>query len=80
MTKKNKKQNKTEKDLLEFEGQITEVLPNQMFRVMLDNEHTITAYTGGKMRQFRIRMIQGDRVTVEMSPYDLDKGRIIYRN
>jgi translation initiation factor IF-1 len=80
MTKKNKKQNKTEKDLLEFEGQITEILPNQMFRVMLDNEHTITAYTGGKMRQFRIRMIQGDRVTVEMSPYDLDKGRIIYRN
>lgn len=80
MTKKNKKQNKTEKDLLEVEGQITEILPNQMFRVMLDNEHTITAYTGGKMRQFRIRMIQGDRVTVEMSPYDLDKGRIIYRN
>jgi translation initiation factor IF-1 len=80
MTKKNKKQNKPEKDLLEFEGKITEVLPNQMFRVMLDNEHTITAYTGGKMRQFRIRMIQGDRVTVEMSPYDLDKGRIIYRN
>ena len=80
MTKKNKKQNKTEKDLLEFEGQITEILPNQMFRVMLDNEHTITAYTGGKMRQFRIRMIQGDRVTVEMRPYDLDKGRIIYRN
>lgn len=77
---KNKKQNKTEKDLLKFEGQITEILPNQMFRVMLDNEHTITAYTGGKMRQFRIRMIQGDRVTVEMSPYDLDKGRIIYRN
>jgi translation initiation factor IF-1 len=80
MTKKNKKQNKTEKDLLEVEGEITEILPNQMFRVMLDNEHTITAYTGGKMRQFRIRMIQGDRVTVEMSPYDLDKGRIIYRN
>ena len=51
-----------------------------MFKVQLENEHVITAYTGGKMRQFKIRMVQGDKVMVEMSPYDLSKGRIIYRN
>jgi len=68
-----------DKGLLELEGEVTDLLPNQMFRVKLDNGHTIIAYTGGKMRQFRIRIIQGDRVKVEMSPYDLDKGRVIYR-
>jgi translation initiation factor IF-1 len=68
-----------EKDLIEFEGNITEVLPNQMFKVTLDNDHLVTCYTGGKMRQFRIRLVQGDRVRVEMTPYDLDKGRIIRR-
>lgn len=68
-----------EKDLVEFEGEITDVLPNQMFKVKLDNGHVITAYTGGKMRQFKIRMIMGDRVLVEMSPYDLSKGRIKFR-
>lgn len=68
-----------DKDLMEFEGEIIEVLPNQMFKVKFDNEHIITAYTGGKMRQFKIRLVQGDRVKVEMSPYDLDRGRIVFR-
>lgn len=67
------------KDLLELEGEIVEVLPNQMFKVKLDNDHIVTAYTGGKMRQFRIRIVAGDRVCVEISPYDLEKGRITYR-
>lgn len=79
MAKKNKQQNKVEKDLMELEGEIVDVMPNQMFKVKLDNEHVITAYTGGKMRQFKIRMVQGDRVKVEMSPYDLQKGRITFR-
>ena len=79
MAKKQKQKTKVDKDLMEFEGQITEVLPNQMFKVTLDNNHELIAYTGGKMRQFKIRMVQGDRVTVEMTPYDLTKGRIIYR-
>ena len=79
MAKKNKQQNKVEKDLMELEGEIVDVMPNQMFKVKLDNEHTIIAYTGGKMRQFKIRMVQGDRVKVEMSPYDLQKGRITFR-
>jgi translation initiation factor IF-1 len=79
VAKKNKQQNKVEKDLMELEGEIVDVMPNQMFKVKLDNEHVITAYTGGKMRQFKIRMVQGDRVKVEMSPYDLQKGRITFR-
>jgi len=64
---------------MEFEGEVTDLLPNQMFKVKLDNGHTITAYTGGKMRQFRIKMVLGDRVKVEVSPYDLSKGRITFR-
>lgn len=67
------------KDIIELEGNIVEVLPNQTFKVKLDNNHVVTCYTGGKMRQFRIRLVQGDRVTIEMTPYDLAKGRIIYR-
>ena len=67
------------KDLFELDGDIIEVLPNQTFKVKLDNDHIVTCYTGGKMRQFRIRLVQGDRVTVEMTPYDLEKGRIVYR-
>ena len=67
------------KDLFELEGDIVEVLPNQMFKVKLENEHIITCYTGGKMRQFRIRLVAGDKVKVQMTPYDLDKGRIIFR-
>lgn len=68
-----------DKDLMEFEGEIIEVLPNQMFKVKFENGHIVTAYTGGKMKKFKIRLVQGDTVTVEMSPYDLDRGRIIYR-
>jgi len=64
---------------MEFEGEIIDVLPNQMFKVELDNGHILTAYTGGKMRQFKIRMVHGDRVKVEVSPYDLEKGRITFR-
>jgi translation initiation factor IF-1 len=80
VAKKKKQQNKVEKDLIEFEGEIIDVLPNQMFKVQLDNDHIVTAYTGGKLKQFKIRMVHGDKVTIEMSPYDLSKGRIIYRN
>ena len=58
---------------------IVEVLPNQMFNVVLTNEHKIVCYTGGKMRKNRIRLVAGDKVTVEMSPYDMEKGRITYR-
>ena len=78
MAKKQKQPSK-DKDLLEVEGKILEVLPNQMFKVGLDNGHTVTAYTGGKMRQFKIKMVAGDNVKLEISPYDLDKGRIIFR-
>ena len=66
-------------DKLEFEGAVLEALPNAMFRVKLDNEHTILAHTSGKMRKNRIRVLAGDRVTVEMTPYDLTKGRITFR-
>ena len=79
MAKKNKSKTKQEKDLIEFEGLVVDVLPNQMFKVELENGHIVTAYTGGKMRQFKIRIITGDRVKVEMSPYDLSKGRVTYR-
>ncbi len=65
--------------ILELEGVITDVLPNQMFKVELENGHIVTCYTGGKMRQFRIRLVQLDRVRVEMTPYDLEKGRITRR-
>ena len=66
-------------DIIELEGSIVEVLPNQMFKVKLDNEHIVTCYTGGKMRQFKIRLVGGDRVLIEMTPDDLDKGRITRR-
>jgi len=69
----------SKEEILEFEGNIVDVLPNQTFRVKLANEHEITCYTGGKMRQNRIRLVTGDRVRVEMTPYDLSKGRIIFR-
>lgn len=65
--------------ILEFEGEIIDVLPNQMFKVKLENSHVVTCYTGGKMRRFRIRLVAGDRVKIEMTPYDLDKGRITFR-
>ena len=63
-----------------MEGKVVEVLRNQMFNVELENGHTSTAYAGGKMRKFKIRIILGDNVTVEMTPYDLTKGRVIYRS
>ena len=66
-------------ELLEFEGTGTELLPNATFRVKLDNNHEIIAHTAGKMRKNRIRVLAGDRVMVEMTPYDLTKGRINYR-
>ena len=67
-------------ELMEFEGEVSEVLPDARFRVKLDNGHVMIAYTAGKMKKNRIKTIEGDRVTVEMSPYDLDKGRIIFRH
>jgi translation initiation factor IF-1 len=66
-------------DLLSLDGQIEEILPDGRFAVRLDNDHRIIAYTAGKMRRFKIRSVVGDRVIVEMTPYDLDKGRIIFR-
>jgi translation initiation factor IF-1 len=66
-------------EVIELEGKIIEVLPSQMFKIELDNGHLITCYTGGKMRQFKIRLVAGDRVKIEMTPYDLDKGRITFR-
>ena len=67
-------------DLLTLEGQIDEILPDGRFGVMLENDHRIIAYTAGKMRKFRIRSVVGDRVRVEMTPYDLQKGRIVFRD
>ena len=63
-------------ELLEFEGLLTEILPDARYRVQLDSGHVIVAYTAGKMKKNRIKTLAGDRVTVEMSPYDLEKGRI----
>lgn len=67
-------------ELLEFEGTVTEVMPNSMFRVVLENEHEIIAHSSGRMRRNRIRVLEGDRVTIEMTPYDLSKGRITFRH
>ena len=69
----------SKQDLLEFKGKVTDLLPNAMFRVQLENGHIVTAHTAGKLRTNRIRVLQGDNVTVEMTPYDLTKGRIIFR-
>ncbi len=66
-------------DLIEFNGTVIELLPNAMFRVRLENDHVILAHTSGKMRKNRIRVLVGDKVTVEMTPYDLTKGRITFR-
>jgi len=64
---------------LEVQGTVVEPLPNAMFRVRLENDHMVLAHISGKMRKFYIRILPGDRVTLEMSPYDLTKGRITYR-
>lgn len=66
-------------ELIELQGVVTEILPNAMFRVQLENDHEVLAHTSGKMRKNRIRVLQGDRVQVEMTPYDLTKGRITFR-
>ena len=66
-------------EMLEFEGLVTELLPNAMFRVKLENNHEVLAHTAGKMRKNRIRVLAGDEVMVEVTPYDLTKGRIIFR-
>jgi translation initiation factor IF-1 len=68
------------KDVIEFEGKVVETLPNAMFRVELENGHIITAHISGKMRKHYIRILTGDAVKVEMTPYDLTKGRITYRS
>ncbi len=70
----------TKEELLEFEGSVKDVLPDGRFRVQLDNGHEIVAYTAGRMKRNRIKTIAGDRVTVEMTPYDLEKGRVVFRH
>jgi translation initiation factor IF-1 len=72
-------QRMAKEELLEFPGVVTELLPNATFRVKLENEHEIIAHTAGRMRKNRIRVLAGDKVLVEMTPYDLAKGRITYR-
>ena len=67
------------KEAIEIEGLVSEVLPNARFRVELENGHEVLAYLSGKMRQHYIRVLEGDRVKVELSPYDLSKGRVTYR-
>ena len=69
----------TKQDLLEFKGTVKTLLKNAMFRVKLENGHIVTGHTAGKLRKNRIRVLQGDTVTVEMTPYDLSKCRIIFR-
>ena len=65
---------------LEFTGVVLELLPNAMFKVKLENDHEVLAHTSGKLRENRIRVLVGDKVDVEMTPYDLTKGRIVYRH
>ena len=67
-------------ELIEMRGKVTEVLPDSRFRVTLENGHELIAYTGGKMRKHHIRIIAGDNVSLELSPYDLSKGRIMFRH
>ena len=69
----------SKQDLLEFRGKVKTLLKNAMFEVELENGHIITAHASGKLRKNRIRVLQGDNVTVEVTPYDLTKGRIIFR-
>src|SRR5580698_5860638 len=67
-------------DLLQFEGLVREILPDARYRIELDNGHVLVAYTAGRMKKNRIKTLAGDRVTVEVSPYDLEKGRLIFRH
>jgi translation initiation factor IF-1 len=65
---------------IELDGVVTEVLPDQNFRVRVQNDHIVLAYAAGKMSKFRIRVLVGDRVTLQLSPYDMTRGRIVYRH
>jgi translation initiation factor IF-1 len=67
-------------ELIEMRGKVSEVLPDSRFRVVLDNGHTLVAYTAGRMRKHHIRILAGDNVSLELSPYDLSKGRITFRH
>jgi len=69
----------SKEDVIEMEGTIVDTLPNTMFRVELENGHVVTAHISGKMRKYYIRILTGDKVKVELTPYDLTKGRIVYR-
>ena len=79
MTKTLSKREK-QSDKIEVDGTVTEALPNTMFRVRLDSGHEVLAHISGKMRMYYIRILLGDRVTVELSPYDLTRGRIVFRH
>ena len=70
----------SKQDVIEVEGVVVEALPNAMFKVKLENDHIVLAHVSGKMRMNFIRILPGDKVTLEMSPYDLSKGRIIWRD
>ena len=70
----------SKEELIEMQGKVTEVLPDSRFRVTLDNGHELIAYTSGKMRKNHIRILAGDKVSLEMSPYDLTKGRVTFRH
>ena len=67
-------------EAIELDGVVTDVLPDQNFRVRLQNDHVVLAYAAGKMSKFRIRVLVGDRVTLQLSPYDMSRGRIVYRH
>jgi translation initiation factor IF-1 len=67
-------------DKIEFEGEVVEAFRNGMYKILLDYGHETLGYTAGKMRRYRIKILPGDRVNVELSPYDLDRGRIVYRH
>lgn len=75
-----KDHNVSKEELLQFEGLVIEILPDARYRVQLDNGHALIAYTAGRMKKNRIKTLAGDRVTVEVSPYDLEKGRMIFRH
>ena len=75
-----KERKMSKEELLQFEGLVIEILPDTRYRVQLDNGHQLVVYTAGKMKKNRIKTLAGDRVTVEVSPYDLEKGRLIFRH
>lgn len=80
LTHSTEKKFMAKEDLIEMTGQVLEVLPDARYRVKLDNGHELVAYTNGKMRKHHIRILAGDRVSLELSPYDLTKGRITFRH